>query len=97
MTRLDSIMVSANKQAQPLDSVNGTVQVKTGEELEEAGVETVQDLEKVFSGLLIRTRGNRAYAGSTIRAFRLPITITHPFSFMWTGFHRTRRFLPSLW
>jgi pesticin/yersiniabactin receptor len=72
VTRLDSIMVSANKQAQPLDSVNGTVQVKTGEELEEAGVETVQDLEKVFSGLLIRTRGNRAYAGSTIRGISSP-------------------------
>ncbi len=70
--RLDSIVVSANKQDQFLDNINGTVQVKTAAELEKAGIQTVQDLEKVFSGLMIRTRGNRAYAGTTIRGISSP-------------------------
>ena len=72
VTELGAMMVTANKQAQPLEALNSTVLVKTAEELDEAGVETVQDLEKVFPGLVIRTRGNRAYASSTIRGIYSP-------------------------
>ncbi|MPQ76740.1 TonB-dependent receptor [Hydrogenovibrio sp. JE_KL2] len=72
VTQLKPLTVTANKQSQSLDTVKGTVLVKTAEELQQAGVETVEDLEKVFPGLLIRTRGNRAYAGSTIRGISSP-------------------------
>lgn len=69
---LDEIVVTANKRTQELSEVSGAVSVKSGEELKEAGVQTVQDLEKVFPGLVIRTRGNRAYANITARGMSSP-------------------------
>jgi outer membrane cobalamin receptor len=53
--RLAPVTVTANKREQSLDRVDGAVAVRTAEDLEAAGVTTVQDLEKVFPGLEIRS------------------------------------------
>ena len=66
-TAADTIEVTANKRPQRLSEVDGSVSVRTGEELREAGVTQVQDLEKVFPGLVIRRRGNRAYTNVSLR------------------------------
>lgn len=70
--RLAPVTVTANKREQSLDRVDGAVAVRTAEDLEAAGVTTVQDLEKVFPGLEIRSRGSRAYANVTIRGITSP-------------------------
>ena len=64
---LNTIEVTANKRPQPLGEVDGSVSVRTGEELREAGVTKVEDLDKVFPGLVIRKRGNRAYTNVSLR------------------------------
>lgn len=69
---LEQIAVTANKRDQELEKVDGAVSVRTGEQLREAGVTTVADLEQVFPGLVIRTRGNRAYANVTVRGMSSP-------------------------
>ncbi|WP_210324525.1 TonB-dependent receptor [Chelatococcus reniformis] len=69
---LDEITVTANKREQPLDKVDGGVSVATGEELRERDVRTVTDLQKVFPGLVIDSRGNRAYANFTVRGMSSP-------------------------
>jgi pesticin/yersiniabactin receptor len=69
---LQPLEVTANKRSQDLRDVDGTVSVRTAEELEEAHVTQVQDLEKVFPGLVIRNRGNRAYASSSVRGITSP-------------------------
>ncbi|MFH3480739.1 TonB-dependent receptor [Xanthobacter variabilis] len=69
---LDEITVTANKRAQELEDVDGAVSVRTADQLREAGVTTVADLEQVFPGLVIRTRGNRAYANITARGMSSP-------------------------
>jgi len=65
--QLPAMTVIANKRAQALQDVDGAITVKTAEELEQAGVTRVDDLEKVFPGLTIRNRGNRAYADLSVR------------------------------
>ncbi|BBK40902.1 TonB-dependent receptor [Allostella vacuolata] len=70
--RLDAITVEAGKREQRLGEIDGAVAVRTAADLEEARVTRVEDLEKVFPGLLIRTRGNRAYAGVTLRGVTSP-------------------------
>lgn len=64
---LDSVVVSANKREQGLSKIDGSVSVKTGEDLQRANVTKVSELGKVFSGLVIRTRGSRVYANFTVR------------------------------
>lgn len=70
--RLDAIAVTANKRPQRLAAVDGAVSVRTAEDLEQAHVTTVEDLERVFPGLLIRSRGNSAYANVTVRGLSSP-------------------------
>lgn len=70
--RLDSISVTANKRPQRLAEVDGAVAVRTAEDLEQAHVSKVEDLERVFPGLLIRSRGNSAYANVTVRGISSP-------------------------
>lgn len=70
--RLDTIEVSAGKRPQRLGEVDATVTVRTAEELRQANVTKVQDLDKVFPGLVIRTRGNRAYSNITLRGVTSP-------------------------
>ncbi len=65
--RLGTLTVTANKREQELDKVDGTVTVRTAEELEAAQVTKVEELDRVFPGLIIRNRGNRAYANITLR------------------------------
>ncbi|MBD1227465.1 TonB-dependent receptor [Xenorhabdus griffiniae] len=68
----DVLIVTANKRAEALNKVNGSILVKTGEELEQAGITQVQDLERAFPGLQIRSRGNRTYSATTIRGISSP-------------------------
>lgn len=65
-------VTTANKRAQELERVDGAVSVRTSDQLREAGVTTVADLEQVFPGLVIRTRGNRAYANISARGMSSP-------------------------
>lgn len=73
LVNLEEITVTtANKRAQELERVDGAVSVRTSDQLREAGVTTVADLENVFPGLVIRTRGNRAYANISARGMSSP-------------------------
>ncbi len=71
-TQDDVLIVTANKRAEALNKVDGSILVKTGEELEQAGITQVQDLERAFPGLQIRSRGNRTYSATTIRGISSP-------------------------
>ena len=51
---------------------DAAVTVRNADELEKAGVKQVQDLEKVFPGLEIRSRGSRAYANVSVRGMSSP-------------------------
>ena len=68
----DVMVISATKQNVSLKRIDNAVLIKTGEELEKAGIHEVKDLEKVFPGLMIQTRGNRTYANTTIRGMSSP-------------------------
>ncbi|PHM52003.1 TonB-dependent receptor [Xenorhabdus hominickii] len=68
----DVLIVTANKREEALNKIDGSVLVKTGEELEQAGITQVQDLERAFPGLQIRSRGNRTYSATTIRGISSP-------------------------
>ncbi len=70
--RMDEITVTANKRPQRLGEVDGSVAVRTAEDLERARVTKVEDLGKVFPGLIINERGNRAYANVTVRGVTSP-------------------------
>ena len=70
--QLDEIHVTANKRDQELSRVDGAVSVQTAQDLERAEVKKVADLEKVFPGLVIRQRGNRAYSNFTVRGMSSP-------------------------
>ncbi|WP_291171743.1 TonB-dependent receptor [Hyphomicrobium sp.] len=56
----------------PKETADANVSVRSAAELRDAGVEKVGDLEKVFPGLTIRSRGNRAYANITVRGISSP-------------------------
>ncbi|GGB56040.1 TonB-dependent receptor [Tistrella bauzanensis] len=70
--RLDALTVTAGKRDQALGQIDSSVTVRTAEELAEAGVTRLDDLDRVFPGLVIRARGNRAYTGVTIRGVTSP-------------------------
>jgi pesticin/yersiniabactin receptor len=59
-------------EAQPVSDADANVSVRSTEELRAAGVEKIADLEKVFPGLTVRSRGNRAYANFTVRGMSSP-------------------------
>jgi pesticin/yersiniabactin receptor len=69
---LDTISVTANKREQDVSTIDGGVSARTGTELRQAEVKNVADLEKVFPGLVIRSRGNRAYSNFTVRGMSSP-------------------------
>lgn len=69
---LEVMVIEATKQGTPIGRVDSSVIVKTGDELERAGIHEVNDLEKAFPGLVIQTRGNRTYANTTIRGISSP-------------------------
>lgn len=69
---VETIVVQGSKNGIGLGRFDGAVLIKTAEELNKASVTQVQDLEKVFPGLLIRTRGNRTYASGTVRGISSP-------------------------
>lgn len=56
----------------PGETADANISVRSAAELQSAGVTTVGDLEKVFPGLTIRSRGNRAYANITVRGVTSP-------------------------
>ncbi|WP_271271076.1 TonB-dependent receptor [Aliamphritea hakodatensis] len=68
----DVVTVVASKQDISLAETDAAVLVKTGEELARAGVTEVKDLQKVFPGLLIQSRGNRTYTSTTVRGISSP-------------------------
>jgi len=72
VTVMETMIVEATKQNISLERVDSSVLIKTGEELEKAGIYEVKDLEKAFPGLMIQTRGNRTYANTTIRGVSSP-------------------------
>ncbi|MEP3115384.1 TonB-dependent receptor [Nisaea sp.] len=72
MVYLDTIEVTATKRPAPLGEVDGSVSVRTGEDLEEAGVTSTEDLEKLIPGLIIRERGNRTYSSFSLRGISSP-------------------------
>lgn len=59
--------VTALKREQSVEDIDSAVSVRSGEQLREAGVTQVQQLEKVFPGLVVRPRGSRAYTSITAR------------------------------
>jgi len=69
---LEELQVTVNKREQPLSRVDGAASVQTAEDLQRAEVKNVADLEKVFPGLVIRQRGNRAYSNFTVRGMSSP-------------------------
>ncbi|MDN3679690.1 TonB-dependent receptor [Vibrio tapetis subsp. quintayensis] len=69
---LDVMVIESTKFETPLSQVNNSVLIKTGDELEKAGIYAVKDLEKVFPGLLIQARGNQTYSNTTIRGISSP-------------------------
>lgn len=69
---LDTMVISATKLGVELSKTDSSMLVKTGLELQRAGVNNVKDLEKVFAGLVIQTRGNRTYASTTVRGMNSP-------------------------
>lgn len=81
-TSYDVMVIESSKQSTLLNRIDSSVLVKTAEELERAGVDQVQDLEKVFPGLLIQTRGNRTYANTTIRGISSPDYYSPPLASM---------------
>lgn len=56
----------------PLAKIDGGVSVVTSEQLRQNDVRSVGDLQKVFPGLVIENRGNRAYANFTVRGVSSP-------------------------
>lgn len=72
VVQLEPITVTANKREQRLAEVDGTVEVRTSADLERANVVKVNDLERVFPGLIIDTRGNRTYANVSLRGVTSP-------------------------
>ncbi|MGV8004836.1 TonB-dependent receptor [Photorhabdus temperata subsp. temperata] len=72
LTTEDALVVTANKREEALNKIDGSVLVKTGGELEHAGITQVQDLERAFPGLQIRSHGNRTYSATTIRGISSP-------------------------
>ncbi len=64
---LPAVSVTANKRPQRLQEIDGSLNVRTAADLAEAGVTRVQELDKVFPGLVIRMRGNRAYTNLSLR------------------------------
>jgi len=69
---LETLTITANKREQSLEKVDGGVSVATGEELRQRDVRSVEDLQKIFPGLVIESRGNRAYANFTVRGMSSP-------------------------
>lgn len=70
--QLDTISVTANKPEQAIDKIDGGVSVATAEELLEKNIRSVDDLQKVFPGLVINSRGTNVYANFTIRGMSSP-------------------------
>lgn len=69
---LDTITVTASKREQTLNTIDASVSVVSAAQLEERGIRTVDDLQKVFPGLSIANRGNRIYSNFTIRGLSSP-------------------------
>ncbi|WP_243977683.1 TonB-dependent receptor [Methylobacterium sp. E-045] len=65
--QLEELVVTANKREQRLDKVDGAVSAVTAARLADNDVRNVSDLQKVLPGVVIESRGNRAYANFTIR------------------------------
>lgn len=64
---LDKIVITSAKRAQNISNYDGSVSVIESQSLNENGIASVDDLQKVFPDLYATTRGNRIYSNYTIR------------------------------
>lgn len=67
VTELESVVVEGSKSNQSLIDSNSSVQVLPSQKLEEADVTDVKGLSKLVPGLVVEPRGDRTYAGFTLR------------------------------
>ncbi|MFC5384723.1 TonB-dependent receptor [Aquamicrobium segne] len=72
VTVLDVITITASKRQQEIGKIDASVTVVTGEELARRGIQTVEDLQKVFPGVSMGNRGNRIYSNVTVRGMSSP-------------------------
>lgn len=61
------IIVTAGKRPQILKEVDATISVRTDDQLRDAGIGNVEDLENIVPGLVIDRRGNRNYSNFSLR------------------------------
>jgi pesticin/yersiniabactin receptor len=71
-TTLQAITVTASKREQDISKIDASVSMVTAEELEQRGIRTVEELQKVFPGFSMGNRGNRVYSNVTIRGMSSP-------------------------
>lgn len=71
-TLLEPIAITASKREQDISKIDASVSVVTASELDQRGVRTVDDLQKVFPGLSMGNRGNRVYSNVTVRGMSSP-------------------------
>lgn len=71
-TEQQTATLATGEAGTPGEAADANVSVRSAAELRAAGVEKVANLEKVFPGLTIRSRGNRAYANFTVRGMSSP-------------------------
>ncbi|WFT80489.1 Plug domain-containing protein [Methylobacterium sp. CB376] len=70
--KLDEVIITSNKREQRLDRVDASVTAVTAARLADNDVRDVSDLQKVLPGIVIESRGNRAYANFTVRGISSP-------------------------
>ncbi|UXM96592.1 TonB-dependent receptor (plasmid) [Bartonella sp. HY329] len=66
-TTLDTIVITSAKRAQNIETYDGAISAIDSKTLQEKGIKTVDDLQKVLPDFYATTRGNRIYSNYTIR------------------------------
>ncbi|WED23347.1 TonB-dependent receptor [Vibrio sp. JC009] len=78
---MEVMVIESTKRDVSLKEVDNAISVVTAEELEKANVTQVQDLGKVFAGLVIESRGSRIFPSVTLRGinsndyYNMPLTV----------------------
>lgn len=65
--KLDPITISATKQPQELGKIDAMVGVATPEDMTGRNITNLNEIDRLFPDMLIRSRGNSAYSSVTIR------------------------------
>lgn len=69
---LEPIIITASKRDQEVGKIDASVTVVSGDELRAQGIQSVEDLQKVFPGVSMGNRGNRVYSNVTVRGISSP-------------------------